>query len=50
MDIQAKGTRIEAVFDDLLRFVKERLEKKDTPDPGRRVGVLLSRSTVGSGL
>ena len=33
MDVQAKGTRTEAVFDDLLRFVEERLEKKHTPDP-----------------
>ena len=33
MDVQAKGTRTEAVFDDLLRFVKERLEKQHTPDP-----------------
>jgi len=33
MDVQAKGTRAEAVFDDLLRFVKERLDKRHRPDP-----------------
>jgi hypothetical protein len=33
MDVQAKGTRTDAVFDNLLRFVKERLEKRHTPDP-----------------
>jgi len=33
MDVQAKGTRTEAVFDDLLRFVKERLAKRHRPDP-----------------
>jgi len=33
MDDQAKGTNTNTVFHDLLRFVKERLEKQHTPDP-----------------
>ena len=33
MDDQAKGIKTDTVFDDLLCFVKERLEKKHTPDP-----------------
>ena len=33
MDDQAKGTKTDTGFDDLLRFVEERLDKKHTPDP-----------------
>ncbi|MCK4394677.1 hypothetical protein KAX17_17385, partial [Candidatus Bipolaricaulota bacterium] len=33
MNDQAKGIKTDTGFDDLLRFVDERLEKRHTPDP-----------------